>query len=95
MIFGPFFIVDCSDSKLVAAAAVAAAVLPPLQMSLLQLEALSRLNSRRSIIPGKTLFLHEVYRSRKEMWMLSRMLYHCVIWFIVHSALEKLAACVN
>ena len=70
MIFGPFFIVDCSDFELVAAAA--AAVLPPLQMSLLQLEALSRLNSRRSIIPGKTLFLHEVYRSRKEMWMLSR-----------------------
>ena len=70
MIFGSFFIVDCSDCELVAA--VAAAVLPPLQMSLLQLEALSRLNSRRSIIPGKTLFLHEVYRSRKEMWMLWR-----------------------
>ena len=71
MIFGPFFIVDCSDSELVAGAAVVA-VLPPLEMSLLQLEALSRLNSRRSIIQGKTLFLHEVYRSRKEMWMFSR-----------------------
>jgi hypothetical protein len=61
MIIGPFFIVDCSDYELVAA------VLPPLEMSLLPLEALSRLNSWRSIIPGKALFLHEVYGSWKEM----------------------------